>query len=160
METCSTNETGEYLCQYCGDVPMRMTGQELFPLRQDLVLRHYLGCRNCDAWVGCHDRTWKPMGELANDSLRRARKLAHEAFEDMWRKAAARKGWSEQIARSAAYSWVSKAMQCGTHVAGFDLDRCEMVLEACEVAPPDLSPQVRGLLWKADKIRREKLSKK
>lgn len=40
----------------------------------------------CDAYVGCHPRTSKPVGTLANRELRLMRREAHNSFDWLWRK--------------------------------------------------------------------------
>src|SRR3546814_8368090 len=45
---------------------VRMTGRELYPAKPELANKHYFACRNCDAWIGCKDGTWEPVGRLAD----------------------------------------------------------------------------------------------
>lgn len=133
------------LCWYCGSTPMRATGAELFPDRSDLAIRHYLHCRNCDAWVGCHPRTWNPYGHLANERLRRLRIEAHDRFDAMWRDAAAASRWTEQVAKSAAHSWLAQRTKGSGHIAGMGPDECIALTAACALKP-NLAFHVRRVL--------------
>lgn len=83
-------------------------------------------CHPCNAWVGVHKGTDKALGRLANAELREWKKLAHEAFDKIWK--------YKLKSRPGAYKWLSG--QLGilpkyTHIGMFDVDQCKMVVEAC-----------------------------
>jgi hypothetical protein len=118
-------------CQYCKGHPLRMTGAELFPDRPEIAVRHYIVCRDCDAWVGCRPGTWTPLGDLADATLRMARRRAHEAFETVWRAAAHETRMSDDAARRAAYAWISSHVKGGAHVAGLALRECGEMVRMC-----------------------------
>lgn len=138
------NEVVQIECGYCHALPIRMTGKDLFPDRSDLVVRHYLVCRNCDAWVGCHPGTWTPYGELADPHLRQIRRQAHDAFDGIWRAAAVKAQCPEAISRSAAYAWLSGWLH-KAHIAGMNIDQCTALIDACTRSSPDLLPRIRQI---------------
>jgi len=92
-------------------------------------------CRPCGAWVGVHKNSRKhaPLGTLANAELRRARGMAHEAFDPLWKRAV-EGGEPKSTARSALYARLADELgidkeQC--HIAMFDLRTCVSVIEIC-----------------------------
>jgi hypothetical protein len=41
-------------------------------------------CRYCGASVGCHPNTVIPLGRMADDELKKLKKLAHSYFDPIW----------------------------------------------------------------------------
>lgn len=79
---------------------------------------------NCGAYVGVHPGTDQPLGTMADEKTRKARRLAHAAFDQIWR--------SGKMKRREAYEWL--AYQLGIsfadcHIGMFSLRRCEIVIE-------------------------------
>lgn len=96
----------------------------------------------CDAYVGCHKGTEKPLGRLANRELREAKKAAHAAFDPLW------KG-RDKGARSRGYRWIAQqlgipAPEC--HIGMMDVERARKVVEACSpfAAPSYREPGGKG----------------
>lgn len=114
------------LCDYCNGETALVTGAVIYPRRPDLAtLRFYL-CRPCDAYVGCHPTTSKPLGRLANKSLRILKMKAHAAFDPIWKQGG--------VTRKVAYDWLSRAMGIDskiTHIGMFNEKDCEKVIELC-----------------------------
>ncbi len=83
---------------------------------------------NCDARVGCHPSSIKPLGTLADKELRRWRSLAHRHFDPLWQSGVF-------SSRQSAYKWLSKAMRLPldkTHVAMFDIQQCQKAISLVE----------------------------
>ncbi len=88
-------------------------------------------CRPCQAWVGCHRRTGKPLGTIANASLRRARMQAHREFDELWkedrgkrqRKGRRRTGWYEWLA------WKMDMPVSECHIGSMNEKQCARVVE-------------------------------
>lgn len=83
-------------------------------------------CAPCDARVGCHKDTHRPLGTLANAELREARNRAHRAFDPLWR--------DGRMSRIRAYRWLSHQLRIPakyTHIAMFDLATCQRVIDVC-----------------------------
>lgn len=98
---------------------------------------------NCDAYVGCHQGTKKPLGTLANAELRQWRKNAHAAFDPLWKKkyeqlchqANAENNRGKSYARKLAYQWLAKQLgipfkQC--HISWFDIKTCQKTVAICQ----------------------------
>ncbi len=86
------------------------------------------GYPKCDARVGCHPGTIKPLGTLADRELRKWRSLAHRQFDPLWQSGIFK-------TRNAAYKWLSKAMKLplrNTHVAMFDIRQCQRAITCVE----------------------------
>ena len=127
------------VCPYCDQAAALVTGADVYPHRPDLSGLKFYRCDPCDAHVGCHrPGTWawvggakvtntgtEPLGRLANAELRAAKKMAHDAFDPVWRDGG--------ISRRDAYAWLAGVLgielqQC--HIGLFDTDQCAAVAHA------------------------------
>jgi hypothetical protein len=114
------------ICNYCGKHAKRVYGSKIYPNRPDLKSLVFFECEPCDARVGTHKNSLKPLGRLANSELRAARSLAHEAFDPIWRHG--------QMHRNLAYQWLADTLGISRkkcHIAMFDLDLCNRTIELC-----------------------------
>jgi hypothetical protein len=115
------------LCPYCGAPSQLTTGRTIYPHRPDLAEKKFYECRPCEAYVGCHPGTDRPLGRLANAELRRWKQRVHAAFDPHWRHS------HEPYARSRAYRRLADdlgipASEC--HTGMFDVERCRAALTA------------------------------
>lgn len=118
-------------CPYCGDVAAFVTAAVIYPHRPDLRGRMFYHCLPCQAWVGTHRGTTKPLGRLADAELRAAKITAHAAFDAKWK----RLKWQ----RGAAYRWLANALRLKPsecHIGMFDVETCRRVVAACERPQP------------------------
>jgi Protein of unknown function (DUF3268). len=114
-------------CPYCNRQARLVNGSQLYPHRPDLHSKQFYACLSCDAYVGCHPDTTRPLGRLANAELRAAKIAAHAAFDPLWR--------SGPMKRSHAYDWLATALgiprhKC--HIGGFNVEECKRVVEVCQ----------------------------
>lgn len=112
------------ICRYCGNKVVFTSNAEIYG-REYGNGKCYL-CRRCRAFVGVHTGTIIPLGTLANDELRNARKQAHNEFDKLW------KGQTRRMTRYNAYGWLSKEMNLNrkdTHIALFEVEQCKKVVE-------------------------------
>lgn len=114
------------ICPYCGEFSVKVGGAAIYPHRPDLYEKTFYQCAPCDAYVGCHPGTTKPLGRLADEKLRRAKNRAHAAFDPLWK--------DEGMKRGSAYAWLAdrlgiKKEDC--HIGMFDVDQCAAVVAAC-----------------------------
>jgi len=108
-------------CSYCTE-PSRFCGDS-----SEVYRRNYGPiwiCRPCQAWVGCHPGTRKPLGRLADAALRRLKMAAHASFDPLWK--------GRQMSRSQAYRWLAEQLgiscdEC--HIGMFDEAMCRRVVE-------------------------------
>ena len=106
---------------------MKVNGKVIYPHRQDLYDKLFYQCPPCDAYVGCHPGTDRPLGRLANAELRHAKSAAHAAFDPLWSHGARN--------RKSAYVWLAQQLgiavdQC--HIGYFDLEQCRRVVALCK----------------------------
>lgn len=133
------------ICPYCSQPSVYVDSAEVYQGRSYGMI--YL-CRPCDAYVGVHKGTEKPLGRLANKELRQWKMKAHAAFDPIWQERARRrragrpnkagKPGGEQCkpvhSRAAAYSWLAQQMgiereEC--HIGMFDVELCQRAVEIC-----------------------------
>ena len=120
-------------CPYCGQTAEKTTGAVIYPHLQRLAGKVMYRCQPCEAWVGSHEGTDKPLGRLANATLRKAKQDAHAAFDPIWQDLVAN-GMSRSRARSQAYAWLADALaiparEC--HIGLFDETMCRRVVAVC-----------------------------
>lgn len=111
------------ICPYCGEFSAKVDGQHVYPHRPDLFRKVFYVCDPCDARVGCHPGTEKPLGRLANAELRRAKSNAHAQFDPLWRQGVFK-------SRGAAYKWLARELGIDggdCHIGMFDVETCELV---------------------------------
>lgn len=112
------------LCPYCNTFSKKVFGSVIYPHRPDLAHRKFFLCLPCNAYVGTHAKSGKPLGTLANAKLRRLRNQAHLAFDPVWKEGD----------RSAAYSTLAKKMNISfaeCHIAMFNEAQCQLVVDLC-----------------------------
>lgn len=122
-------------CDYCGKPSELVSGAVLYPHHgQKFADKYFFRCAPCQAWVGCHDGTFKPLGRLANAELRRAKSAAHFAFDKLWQGKMRRDKCSKSVAREAAYGWLAKELGIARedcHIGQMDLAMCDRVIAVC-----------------------------
>lgn len=138
-------------CDACGRASRRRTGRDVYPKRPDLAGRVFYVCPSCDARVGCHVRTGRPFGPLANAELRALRMRCHAAFDPLWLRAAKHLG---PQARSGAYVWLAAELGVErVHFGEADAATCRRVLALLSFL--DNPPAVALLLALGEDARRE-----
>jgi hypothetical protein len=108
------------ICPYCGRAAEFVDSREIYGRSYGMV---YL-CRPCDAYVGVHKGTSKPLGRPANRELRKQRNIAHAAFDILWK--------SGKFRRNDAYAWLSRQLGIPikkTHIGMFDGETCKRTVE-------------------------------
>lgn len=110
-------------CPYCQRPAKLVSGLITYPHRNDLKDKLFWHCAQCNAFVGCHPGTERPLGELANAELRRLRMYCHAGFDVLWKKG--------DMKRTQAYAWLAgelKIKQDDCHIGSFNEDQCLLVL--------------------------------
>lgn len=113
-------------CPYCGQQATQVSGKVIYPHRPDLYDRLFWLCEPCNAYVGCHYGTSRPLGRLANSELRLAKRQAHVAFDKIWQ--------HKHLTRRKAYAWLARQMGLTLetcHIGMFDVNQCEQVVRMC-----------------------------
>lgn len=118
------------ICPYCAKKPEYVDSKVIYGTSYGMV--YY--CKECDAYVGVHRNSTKPLGRLANRELREAKKKAHFYFDQLWQRAI-KEGRKKYEARNAAYKWLSTELNISltyTHIGMFDVELCDKVIEICK----------------------------
>jgi hypothetical protein len=115
-------------CPYCQEPSVLRPASEIYNKGD----RHFDGslwvCRNyptCNSYVGTHKHgTLKdyPLGSLANEELRTARKAVHNVFDLIYKR--------NLMTREEAYRWMEKEMFLSkeeAHIGEMDIFKCNMI---------------------------------
>lgn len=81
----------------------------------------------CNAFVGCHKGSNRPLGRLADPILREWKKRAHAVFDPVWK--------SKRLDRGQAYVFLRDAMKMTAdeaHVGKFDVPECQRLVKAMQ----------------------------
>lgn len=111
------------ICDYCGK-PTEYVDSSVVYHGRSYGMIYY--CKACEAWVGVHRGSDKPMGRLANFELRVEKRKAHAVFDQIWR--------HKHMRRESAYAWLAEQLglpRQETHIGMFDVDQCKRVVEIC-----------------------------
>ena len=118
------------ICRYCGGVVRLVNAEQIYGIvaakRLNLIGEHIYQCQNCNARVGCHKGTTRPLGDVANEALRLKRIETHHVFDAYWK--------SQHMTRGDAYKWLSQQMRLPAreaHIGGFEMDQCQTVIAMC-----------------------------
>ena len=118
------------ICRYCGGVIRVVPARKIYGASTDrlgLSNENIYLCQNCNARVGCHKGTNRPLGNVANEVLRLKRRETHQVFDAFWQ--------GNGMSRTKAYKWLAAQMQLSekdTHIGGFEMDQCQQVIDLCE----------------------------
>lgn len=84
-------------------------------------------CRDCDAFVGCHNNTKKPKGKyLAKKDLREARKKAHAVIDPLWQ--------DGKYERRTVYIRLNEAFGKEVHVGDTEtVEECEEIIKTAKL---------------------------
>lgn len=113
------------ICRYCGSKVVLTDSSKIYGKDYGKI---YL-CTNCNAFVGVHKKSDKPLGTLANSILRAKRKETHQVFDKFWK--------DNNMSRTEGYKWLSRQMGLpyqSTHIGYFELEECQRVIDLCSNA--------------------------
>lgn len=118
------------ICRYCGSIIRLVPAGKIYDAaavkRLGLESEWVYQCQNCNARVGCHRGTKRPLGNVANETLRLKRIETHQVFDRFWRQ--------RGMSRTAAYRWLAETMKLPekkAHIGGFEMDQCQKVIDLC-----------------------------
>jgi hypothetical protein len=104
----------------------------LYSHRNDMAKKVFWRCAPCLAWIGCHVGTDVPLGRLANEELRNAKRAAHDAFDPIWRAVSNNKR-SKRAAKIRAYEALAAELGIPpdqANIALFDVEMCRRTVES------------------------------
>jgi hypothetical protein len=113
-------------CPYCAEEAVLTDSAEVYSRSYGPI---YL-CRPCQAWVGVHKGTTRPLGTLANAELREWRKRAHAAFDPLWK--------GRRMKRAVAYQRLAEIVgvpKQQAHIGMFTVEQCQKLINALAAKP-------------------------
>ena len=124
------------ICPYCDEQAIFTTSKKVYGGRDFGMI--YL-CEPCNAWVGVHKGTAKPLGRLADDELRYWKRMAHASFDPIWKKRfeeinSKDPKYKKHMARSGRYKLLAKEMNISRdecHIGMFNVEQCQEVIKIC-----------------------------
>lgn len=126
-------------CPHCGS-PVRIgSHSEIYDGRSFGVWPYIYICQDtekCGAYVGLHPFTNIPLGYLADEQTRNARKRCKPAFERLWKTA------DSVMSRTEAYAWLADQLKipaANCHFAMFNVEQCEQARVLCKAKHRELS---------------------
>lgn len=108
------------ICSYCEQPAEWVSNETIYGRRYGASYMIWL-CRSCEAWVGCHQNTKRPLGTLANKELRTARMKAHDHIDPLWR--------SGKFPRKEVYRALAEHFGKEIHIGGADMETCNKILQ-------------------------------
>ncbi len=117
------------ICRYCGGKITLADPREIYGdsvERLGLEGEYIYLCRTCNARVGCHKGTKRPLGNVANEVLRLKRRETHQIFDAFWTEVG--------MTRTEAYHWLGQQMGVPdkkAHIGSFEMDQCQLVIDLC-----------------------------
>ena len=116
------------ICIYCSSRVKYTSHAEIYGGRTFSDWPFIYLCTNeaCKASVGVHEGTEHPLGTLADQSTKNARKAAHAAFDPIWK--------TKQMGRNEAYRWLAEKLDIERwrcHISWFDISYCNAVVKLC-----------------------------
>lgn len=119
------------ICRHCGGAVRLVSASKVYgpaaAARLGIDRQSFYQCQNCNARVGCHPGSMRPLGNLANEALRMKRMETHHVFDSFWKE--------RGMSRTQAYKWMAKKMRLSeelAHIGGFEMDRCQKLIKLCE----------------------------
>ena len=118
------------ICRYCGGVVHLVPAAKVYgsaAKRLGIERERFYQCQNCNARVGCHKGTVRPLGNLANEVLRMKRMETHQVFDGFWKE--------RGMSRTQGYKWMAKKLRLSeelAHSGGFEMDQCQKLINLCE----------------------------
>lgn len=114
------------ICPYCNKLSELVKGDVVYSHRPDLYNKSFYICHSCDAYVGCHPNSTRPLGRLANKRLRALKSVAHVSFDPFWKE--------HLMHRREAYAKLAQEMNIpieSCHIGMFNEEQCEEVARIC-----------------------------
>lgn len=107
------------ICPYCQQEAIWTENKAIYGKNYGKSYMMYW-CKPCDARVGCHNNTRKPLGTMANAETREWRKKAHAIFDPLWKNGGS---------RDRAYGKLNKHFGREIHIGESDIETCKQIID-------------------------------
>jgi len=108
------------ICPYCHKDARWCENKEIYGRNYGKSYMCYY-CKDCNAYVGCHNNTKAALGTMANEELRGWRKKAHATFDPIWQ--------YSNMSRQEAYGLISEDFGFEVHIGEGDIETCQRIIE-------------------------------
>lgn len=108
------------ICTYCNKEAKWCENKEIYGKNYGKSFMCYL-CKDCDAYVGCHNNTKKPLGTIANKELRAWRIKAHRHIDRWWK--------NKIFTRKEVYNMLKIIFGREIHIGESDIKTCKDIIE-------------------------------
>jgi len=122
------------ICPYCNQEALWVENKAIYGRNYGKSYMCYY-CKPCDAYVGCHQNTTKPLGVMANKELREWRIKAHAVIDPLWK--------NGPIKRKTVYKILSREMGFQIHIGNSDIATCEKLISIVKSMNQSYQPQKR-----------------
>lgn len=106
-------------CPYCGKDAEWLANEAIYGKRYG---RSYMAwvCKDCLAYVGCHNNTKTPLGTMAKKELRDWRTKAHKHIDPFWK--------NGDLTRAEVYNFLKKHFGREIHIGEADIETCKRIV--------------------------------
>lgn len=111
------------ICPYCKKEAKWINNKEVYGKQFGRSYMCYY-CKDCDAYVGCHNNTKNPLGTMANASLRKMRQHVHSVLDPLWK--------SGKYTRGKIYQMLQDAFGEPVHIGESDVEKCKEIIRTLE----------------------------
>jgi len=119
-------------CPYCGKGAIWTSNEVVYGRRYGKSWMCYW-CADCDAYVGCHNNTRKPLGTMANKELRQERMKTHAVIDLLWK--------SGKFKRKEVYRRLSEELGHDVHIGGSTKEECAAIVQTAQMITNEATPK-------------------
>lgn len=115
------------VCPYCGSIAKLEDSDRIYNGKSYGLMYICSKYPTCDAYVGVHKGTDKPLGRLANPELRTWKKKCHALIDPLWK--------TGKMTRQDVYKLIQTTMGMTSeeaHVGKFDVEDCKKLIQRLE----------------------------
>jgi hypothetical protein len=139
-------------CDVCKSLKVQFIHVSEIGKRSDSEWPFIYYCPSCEASVGCHKGTRRPLGRMADSSIRNLRKAAHFHFDRIWQQ-----GFLE---RNEAYAWLAEQLGVEREKCHFGFLRAKHLVEAISICKQYLEENTGKAKLKKEKQNEKRTKRK
>lgn len=107
-------------CPYCGKKAEWCENSRIYGKRFGKSYMCYY-CESCNAYVGCHQNSMKPLGTMANKELREWRIKTHAVIDPLWK--------NKNKSRREIYEFLNYSLGYDVHVGAANIEECKEIIK-------------------------------
>ena len=108
------------ICPYCGNPAVWCENKEIYGQNYGRSVMCWY-CKPCNAYVGCHNNSKRPLGSMANAETREWRKRTHAAIDPLWK-------W-KKMRRGEMYGMLNQHFGRQIHIGESDVETCKAIIQ-------------------------------